>query len=153
MGAINAAEQNAVGRGGVEIPAQSADYASQRVSAQRISDQKIVESHQRFTEQIRALNESANDSEVTGYARIEADTRKHLETLAKDYEARIRRGSKHWAGYQEEKKQIQTAADREMLQLHQRTMSEISKEEEQAARYTLSPWGRSRPQNPRRLGG
>ena len=137
---IDAAEQKTVGLLGIETPDQTADFNSQRDSQRKISGQKGTEEQQQFNDKIRELTQSSDDSQIQGYARVEAETQRHLDTLSKDYEEQYGKDQSLWIGYQQTKAQIQTTSDEQMVQLHQKTMEQIAKEEEQTARQSLAPW-------------
>jgi hypothetical protein len=140
LDAIDAVEKKAVGPGGSETSAQSEAFASQRQSAWSISGQKITESQTQFNERIRALTDSADDYQLQGYSRIEAATSKHLDSLQKDYEEHYGKDRSLWTGYQAAKTQIEADSDRDMVELHQKTTEQITKEEQQAARMSLPEW-------------
>ncbi len=140
LDSVNAAERKAVGPGGTETDAQYADFNSQRASAEQTADQRMTESREQFTERVKTLEDSANNFMLSGYAKIESETVAHLDKLSKAYEEEYGNDRSQWAGYQQAQTAIEADADRERQQLHQKTMQQIQKEEEQTARLLLPEW-------------
>jgi hypothetical protein len=140
MDAIDAAEKKAVGVGGVDTPGQLADYASQRASAESSANQKIGELRRGFNQSIAGLDDSLVEHESQGYAKIAADAQANMKTLEDKERETYGADQSNWENYQSQKARILESADQQMAALHQRTMEEIAKEEEQTARYSLAGW-------------
>jgi len=140
MDAIDAAEKKAVGAGGIETPAQSADYASQRASAEAVANQKITELRRGFNQSIESLDNDLVEHESQGYAKIAADAQMELKKLEDKERETYGADQSAWVGYQAQKTMIASAAEQQIEALHQKTMEQIAKEEEQTARQSLSPW-------------
>jgi hypothetical protein len=126
----------------------------QRLAAndQRTQDQ-MAEATAEFYAKLRMMNDEWNGAQLQGYARIDSETIRHLDTLQKDYQkefsqlaandpARVQAGQAvaemttgAWAN-----------ADRERERLHQETLIGLQKEETDAARALLSPWAAAQQQ-------
>ena len=140
LDSINQAERKAVGLGGVETSGQSADFNSQRDSARQIFYQKGVEEQEQYQDKIQQLMNRSDDFELQGYARIDAETKQHLDQLAKADEEYYGVGAQAEAAYWQQSIQVEADAERERLQLHQKTMEQLTKEEQQTARELLPEW-------------
>jgi hypothetical protein len=140
LDAIDTAEQKAVGPGGTETSAQSADYNSQRDSARQESYQKGVEEQTQYEDKIQSLMQRSDDFELQGYARIDADRIKSLNSLAEADNAYYSDLGAAMTAFAQQAVQVEADADRQRQQLHQRTMEQITKEEQQTARLLLPEW-------------
>ncbi len=140
LDAIDAAEKKAVGPGGQESYFQRADFNSQRDSARQASNQKGIEEQQQYEEKIQSLMQSSENFELQGYARIEAETRKHLDELQKENLRQYPDLATALEEYEKQAGQIEFNADQQRQRLHEKTMEQITKEEQQAARLTLPEW-------------
>ena len=119
---------------------QANDYIQQRISAETVANGKITELRQGFNQAIAGLDDRLADHEMQGYAKIAADAQSSLKTLEDKERETYGSDQNAWQGYQDQKTKIMLAADREMEQLHAKTMEQITKEEEQTARLSLPEW-------------
>ena len=140
LDSINAAEKKAVGPGGTETSAQTTDFNSQRDSARQIFYQKGVEEQTAYEEKIQQSMNRSDDFELQGYARIAAESKKQLDAMATadaEYYGDI---GQALDAYNSQAIQVEADADRQRQQLHQKTMQELTKEEQQTARELLPEW-------------
>ncbi len=96
---------------------------------------------------LQQMNDEWNTSQLQGYARIEAETIRHLDTLKKDFEKEF--PGKDISSDQQSKDTMTNAwanADRERQRLHQETLLGLQKEETDAARALLQPWAAAEQQ-------
>ena len=140
LDSIDAAESKAVGPGGIETAGQKTDFNSQRASARQSFNQKGIEEQTQYEERIRSLMQSSDSYELQGYARIEAEMRKHLEELEAEDKRHFATEAEAEIAFAAQQTQVEADAAGERQRLHQRTMEQITKEEEQAARLTAPEW-------------
>jgi len=140
LDAIDAAERKAVGIGGVETSAQSADFKSQRDSARQGSLQKGIEQQTAYEEKIQSLMNSSDSEELQGYARIESETKRHLAALAQADTEYYGDLGMAMGVYAQQAVAVEADADRQRQQLHHRTMEELTKDEQETARLLLPEW-------------
>ena len=118
-----------------------------RVAANLKADQEITAAQQQFNERMNELSDSSGNYMISGYAKISAEARKHideLEKLFREYYGQLAADDPlrvaAEAQVQAQITQIDSQADRERQQLHQKTMNDLTKEEQLAARDLMPPW-------------
>jgi hypothetical protein len=108
--------------------------------------QQSAEASRQYYARLQQMNDEWNASQLQGYARIEAETIRHLDTVQKDFE---RENGGNIADDQLTQSTITNAwanADRERARLHQETLIGLQKEETDAARALLPPWAAAQAQ-------
>jgi hypothetical protein len=123
-------------------------YANdERDAANQTSNTKILAAQKEFEDQMAQIGRHGDDQQIEGYARIaeKADeSLKKVNAAWTAYEDKVR-GAAGLTVDEERAKDAEILALnqnmlREMGQLHDRTMEQIGKEEEQTARYSLAEW-------------
>jgi hypothetical protein len=143
--------------GDIIAQARKSGDTSQLPQRLSINDQKTqdqqTEAAQAFYEKLRTMNDEWNGSQLQGYARIEAETVRHLDALQKDFQKEFGQlAAADPARVQAEQAvaDMTTAAwsnaDRERQRLHSETMIGLQKEEVDAARALLPPWAAAQQQ-------
>ncbi len=121
--------------------------ATEREAADLTADTHILAAHTEFEKQMQQISTHADDAQITGYARIADEAaksyqkiREDLKTLDKAVGASSPNGQKGQSDADSEELAVYGNMLREMEQLHAKTMEQITKEEEQTARYSLPEW-------------
>jgi hypothetical protein len=116
-------------------------------AAQMKANTQILAAQAEFEKQMGDIGTHADDQQIQGYAKIADEAAKSAKKIQDDWQALAAKvGASSDAGVDEQLAAIARTEDinanmlREMGQLHQRTMEQIGKEEEQTARYSLSEW-------------
>ena len=96
---------------------------------------------QEYYAKLRQMNDEWDGAQLQGYARIEAETVRHVDELKRDFQKMY--PGKDVTSDQNTQDTINNAytnADRERQRLHQQTLIGLQKEEVDAARALLPPW-------------
>lgn len=144
---LQAEGANKVADIGADPNLDPAQKSRRQVAAQQTTNNEIVEQQKQFNQRLQEMDQQTDDSMLQGYARIDSETRKHIDEIEKlfqEYYGQLatddpKRVAAEQA-VQQEITNITTQADRERLQEHQKTMEQIAQVEAQAARLTLPPW-------------
>lgn len=121
------------------------------VALQQQTDKEVLAEQQRFGEELAQITEHNADQVLTGYAKIDAETRQSLGEIAKDFEQTFGHldffNPADLALLLQGLQQAQTAIDsvmqnaqRERLKYTQDTDRQIEVTEAEAARALLPPW-------------
>jgi hypothetical protein len=121
-----------------------------RKAANLKANDDILAAQKHFDTEMQQIGIRSDDAQVAGYARIvdEAEKAKNKiqedwQTLADKVGSNSTQAANAWGTALFEMGTIDENALRQMGQLHQKTMLEVSKEEEQAARLGLAEWQQS----------
>jgi hypothetical protein len=157
--AQQAAQQQAhTGAGSIEFERQntlqgiSADTdpgaaGEQKAAANLTANNQILAAQQEFETQMQQIGVRSDDTQITGYARIADEAAKSAQKIESAWQTLADHvGASSMAGVDASLEAESRALDdhqnmlREMEQAHAKTMDQISKEEEQTARYSLPEW-------------
>jgi hypothetical protein len=159
--AKQAAQQQAhTGAGSIENERQNAmaDISGKKLGAPGAADElraaanmkantEILAAQKEFEDQMDQIGARSNDQQIQGYARIADQASQSVKKIEDNWQHLADKvGALSTAGVDASLEaadrilQVNEAADRQMQQLHQRTMEMIGKEEEQTARQSLSAW-------------
>jgi hypothetical protein len=144
--ALDEEERKMVG-GGTETAAQRQDYAGLRATASASGNQKMIESERQFYEELDQLAQSYETTSLEGYARIDDEAQKHIQSIQEHYNRTYGQMNQDDAeavaaavATSQKIAEAYADADRQRQRLHRETMESLKKEEELAGRDSLPPW-------------
>jgi hypothetical protein len=127
------------------------DAANQmKMAADSKANTDILAAQREFEQQMQEIGTHADDTQITGYARIADEAEKSLKQIQGDWQSYADKVGATSLEAKEAQERVNSEilkvnqdTLREMAQLHTKTMQQIDKEEEQAARLTLPEWQQS----------
>lgn len=127
--------------------AQEATEREKQAAEEKKKSDAIANAQRQFNQEMQQIGAQSDNAQTTGYARIEEEANKSLVKIGEDYEKLSRTAGVTMdqlieagaiaAGVMA---QVEANKDREIAQLHTKTMEQISKEEEQTARLGQAQW-------------
>ena len=119
----------------------SADANKDRVTAQATTLRELTDAQKQYDEQVSALDQQATDRQVTGYLKIEAEAQKSLNKINDDWQKMYgglnTQSDLYLQGVAKRADQedaISAASQRQVSELHAKTMAEIQATEVQSDR-------------------